>query len=65
MIFDADGYYVSRDSSLTIYQKNQLESEEITSMEQLFQPIITQSIATFPRGEWKGIYVQEGVESEQ
>lgn len=63
MLFEADGYYVSRDGSLTLFQKSSVE--EATNLQQLFAPIVTQSIASFPRGEWKTVYLQEGVESEQ
>lgn len=65
LIFEADGYYTSRDGSLTLFQKSTSMGEGLVTLEQMFAPTITQSVASFPRGEWRSIYLQEGVESEQ
>jgi len=63
MLFDADGYYISRDSGLTLFQKSSIE--EATSLEEFLGPTVMVSIASFPKGEWKKVYLQEGAESEQ
>jgi len=63
MLFDADGYYLTDNSDLILFHKS--SAEEANNLQELLTPTMLVSVATFPCGEWKGVYLQDGVDNEQ